>query len=202
MIMGCVGLALNLISTVILGGHQHAGHDHDHSTKESRGTPKERIEMGDIEPGTQEIQKETSVGDGHDAEKADEDGHDHGHTQKHNHTTSLSIKAVIIHIAADALNNLAVVLSGALIWRLPPSKGVNGDGNLKVDPKNYADPASSVLISLIIMNMSVGIVKESAADILRTFSSLVGAKVTTKEESRDDNNEDTHTTSHQEQVTS
>ncbi|KAN0083891.1 Cation efflux family domain containing protein [Elaphomyces granulatus] len=82
-------------------------------------------------------------------------GHSHGHNQDKNHTqeagTLLSIKAILLHVCADALNNIAVVISSVIIWKVPSSNQAGGS----IDKKYYADPVCTCFIAILIM-ASVG----------------------------------------------
>ncbi|KAM5445684.1 hypothetical protein MaudCBS49596_007239 [Microsporum audouinii] len=147
LIIGCVGILANVICACILGadGHHHHGHSHGH---------------------------------GH--------GHGHGHQHSHDHDvagnetrssedeklshgTALSMKAVLLHVAADALNNLAVIVSAAIIWKVPsenpPESRPHHDSehNHYGSPhaKYYADPACTVFIAILIMASTGPVVLQS-----------------------------------------
>ena len=57
--------------------------------------------------------------------------------KKHHH--DLGIKAVLIHILGDALNNIGVVVAAAVIWKAPSEK------------RFYADPAMSLVIGFMLI---------------------------------------------------
>jgi zinc transporter 1 len=73
--------------------------------------------------------------------------------EAHRHTTAvneakkdkadLGILGVLIHIAGDALNNLGVIIVGAVIWKTT-SPG-----------RFYADPAIGVFIAVMIFLSSI-----------------------------------------------
>ncbi|KAJ7696573.1 CDF zinc transporter [Mycena rosella] len=120
MIIGCVGLCLNIISVLVVHDHGgHGGHSHSHGAPSAAPA---------IEP-----LPEVHLRDGvHD---------------QHHHTLfpptralepNLGLVAVLVHLLGDAVNNVGVIVAGILIWRLhSPSRF-------------YADPAVSLGISLII----------------------------------------------------
>lgn len=120
MIMGCVGLSINVIFVLMLGDQHHGhGQKHDHVPEE----PKED-----------------------------------SHRQHH----SWSIQSVLLHIACDAMNNMALILASTLIWKLPDSKRSEKSNSTRyVDPKNYADPACTVFIATVIMILSVRLIHDT-----------------------------------------
>jgi cation efflux family protein len=95
---------------------------------------------------------------GHGHEHGHDHGHSHGHHQDKNHTqeagTLLSIKAILLHVCADALNNIAVVISSVIIWKVPSSSSFDQVGG-SIDKKYYADPVCTCFIAILIM-ASVG----------------------------------------------
>ena len=78
---------------------------------------------------------------------------EHSH-QAHRHTTpangakkntasDLGIMGVLIHIGGDAINNIGVIIAGAIIWK------TNSPGRF------YADPAVGVAIAIMIFASSI-----------------------------------------------
>jgi solute carrier family 30 (zinc transporter), member 1 len=136
----CAGLLLNIASALFLGHHGH-GHSHGHS---DHGHAHEH-----------------KKGHSHDHGHSHSHGHSHNHNQDENQTDEtgrlLSIKAVLLHVCADALNNIAVVVSSIIIWKVPSSNPNNqpGEDNGSIDKKYYADPICTCLIAILIM-ASVG----------------------------------------------
>ncbi|KAK2737600.1 hypothetical protein FQN55_001030 [Onygenales sp. PD_40] len=130
MIMGCTGLFLNILSALVLKGHGHShAHGHDHAHTHSHPHPPALDTTPPSSPQSQEP-------------------HDNGHS--HNHPdTSLSIKAVLLHISADALNNLAVIISAVVMWKVPPHH--EPQEHSKLPAKFYADPICTMFISVLIM---------------------------------------------------
>ncbi|KAJ7504298.1 CDF zinc transporter [Mycena galericulata] len=123
MIIGCVGLCLNILSVLVV--HDHGGHSHSHGARAPE-TPA-------FDP------------------PADAHLHQGVHDQ-HHHTLfpptsklqpNLGLFAVLIHLLGDAINNVGVIVAGLLIWKLDsPSRF-------------YADPATSLGISLIIFASAI-----------------------------------------------
>ncbi|KAI0419216.1 cation efflux family protein [Xylaria grammica] len=164
LIIGSVGLALNIISATLLHehhGHDHGGHDHGHSHAENH-----------------------SHDHGH--------GHSHGHSHspvnieaaippaqhssdnipltplsahaEHRHTIvklqapgrDLGMLGVLVHVLSDALNNVAVIIAALVIW-------------LTSSPKRfYIDPGVSTAISILILLSSIPLVKNSGKILMQS----------------------------------
>jgi len=63
---------------------------------------------------------------------------------------------VLVHVVADAVNNLAVILLSLVIW-------------LTSSPKRfYVDPGISIFISILIMISSIPLVKNSGSILMET----------------------------------
>jgi zinc transporter 1 len=88
LIIGCIGLTLNLISALFL--HEH---DHDHS----RGLGL----ASDIENAASPILHV---------------GHNHIDVPPRKHGMDLGILGVLIHVIGDAINNIGVIISAVIIW--------------------------------------------------------------------------------------
>jgi zinc transporter 1 len=97
LIIGCVGLTLNLISAAFLHEHDHGdGHGHDHSTHTH----------GDVES----LPANSSSTHDHHLE------HRHFTLTPSKHGMDLGILGVLIHILGDAINNIGVIISALIIW--------------------------------------------------------------------------------------
>ncbi|KAK2831012.1 hypothetical protein FQN49_007086 [Arthroderma sp. PD_2] len=160
LIIGCVGILTNVVCAGILGanGHHHHGHSHGHGH-----------------------------GHSHSHEHSHGHGHDHGHShdahgsevandearaneaKKLSEGTALSMKAVLLHVAADALNNLAVIVSAVIIWKIPSDNSPEARPHHDEEhnhygaphPKYYADPACTVFIAILIMASTGPVVLQS-----------------------------------------
>ncbi|KAJ7091434.1 CDF zinc transporter [Mycena belliarum] len=123
MIIGCVGLCLNIISVLVV--HDHGSHGHSHS----HGAPAPAAATDPLS-----------------------DVHACGVHEQHHHTlfpptkvlqSNLGLVAVLVHLLGDAINNIGVIVAGALIWKL------------QTPSRFYADPAVSLGISLIIFASAI-----------------------------------------------
>lgn len=165
LIVGCVGLFLNIISAAFLHGkyrgtsvslyivtNRSEHHDHDHGHSHNGHT--------------------------HLASNSDHTPHEEGHSHHsmtsfelsgdshvtHMHHTAnlgpsgidLGIMGVLIHLVGDALNNIAVIVAAVVIMLLhSPSRF-------------YADPALSLFIALTIMATAVPLILRSGKILLES----------------------------------
>jgi zinc transporter 1 len=97
LIIGAVGLTLNLISALFL--HEH---DHDHGSSM----------IGDVEAANPESL--------HAA-------HMHITAQPTKHGMDLGILGVLIHVIGDAINNIGVIISAVIIWFVKSEKRFYAD---------------------------------------------------------------------------
>jgi len=108
LIVGCVGLGLNILSALVV--HDHHGHGHGHKNHHSNsGTELQRI--------------------------VSKPWHDHIHAN-HNHTTNpptetaernLGLAGVMLHLLGDAINNIGVIVAAILLWKLNTPKRFYAD---------------------------------------------------------------------------
>ncbi|KAF3482572.1 uncharacterized protein GIQ15_05331 [Arthroderma uncinatum] len=94
--------------------------------------------------------------------------------EKHSEGTALSMKAVLLHVAADALNNLAVIISAVIIWKVPSHNSLESRPHHDMEhnhfgaphPKYYADPACTVFIAILIMASTGPVVLQSGKGLI------------------------------------
>ncbi len=128
-LLGSIGLAINLLIGLVLGhGHVHL-HDHDHSAHHSHDHD-------------------------HNQDHGHSNGHDHDHHSKddgHNHSRGgifswdritgafiqdPNIRAAFIHVAGDALLNIGVIIAGMVITMRPTW--------------NFVDPACTLVFAGVV----------------------------------------------------
>lgn len=147
LIIGCVGLFLNLISAAFLHEHDHGdGHGHSHSH----------------DHGNHDIER-LLVTSAHIAASAPNYHHDHQHLSlpPSTHGMDLGILGVMIHILGDAINNIGVIISALIIW-------------LTHSPARfYADPAVSMWIAIMILISAVPLTKRAGKILLQSAPSGV-----------------------------
>jgi zinc transporter 1 len=150
LIVGCIGLTLNLISAAFLHEHDHGdghGHSHDHSHDHSTHT------HGDVESVSAST---SSTYDNHRE-------HRHFSLTPSKHGMDLGILGVLIHILGDAVNNIGVIISALIIWLTHSSS------------RFYADPAVSLWIALMILVSALPLTKRSGKILLQ--SAPLGVKI-------------------------
>jgi len=141
MIVGGIGLAINMIGLLIFGhGHAHGGGGHGHAHS----------------------------GHGHGVEEHDHDhgggGHSHnkgqGGKKKMKELASgsnMNMTGVFLHVLGDALGSVVVLISGAVImWT-------------DWEYKEYCDPLLSLIIVLIISTTSWPLLRDSTLVLLNTI---------------------------------
>ncbi|KAK7738929.1 hypothetical protein SLS63_002266 [Diaporthe eres] len=143
MIVGCIGLGLNIISAAFV--HEHHGHDHSHGHGHEHGEAHS-----------------------HDHEHA----HDHGEAAVvnlepvRNSSSSrantkkpgrdLGMLGVLVHVIGDAINNIGVIIAAVIIWQT------------RSEARFYADPAASMFIAIMIFISSIPLTKNSGAILLES----------------------------------
>ncbi|KAI5862002.1 cation efflux protein [Durotheca rogersii] len=162
LILGCVGLALNIISAAVL--HEHSGHGHshahDHGQAEGDGSGHSRNQVC-IEAG---------IGGTTDVSSQDRDDDDKPPTPtsahaEHRHTITtlqspgrdLGMMGVLIHVLGDAANNVGVIAAALTVWLAAPAPG-----------RFYADPAVGAAIAAMILATSVPLVKNSGRILMQS----------------------------------
>ncbi|KAK0715712.1 cation efflux family-domain-containing protein [Lasiosphaeris hirsuta] len=145
LIMGCVGLALNIISIALL--HQHPGHGHCHGHVHPHAS--------DLAPGdSSSVEAEEALADSLYRHLHGE----HRHFKQQQNAApkrDLGMLGVLIHVICDALNNLGVILA-AVVMAYTTSVF-----------RFYADPAVSMGISIMILLSACPLIKDSGAILLQ-----------------------------------
>ncbi|KAF1970955.1 cation efflux protein [Bimuria novae-zelandiae CBS 107.79] len=154
LIVGSVGLALNLISGIFLHEHEHDhgdGHGHGHSHSHGDAHSHSHSHSHDEEAS-------------HDHDHSDELSISHPDHLEHEHGKLLASKphrdlgmlSAMIHVLGDAFNNIGVITSALVIW-------------LTHSPKRfYIDPAISLYIALMILATAIPLTRRSGTILLET----------------------------------
>ncbi|GAB1318992.1 Cation efflux protein [Madurella fahalii] len=140
LIMGSVGLLLNLVSAAFLHEYHHHHHHHHHhhgsdpEGETSRGSEGKSITTTDTHLEHRHAAKGAMEGPMRD----------------------LAMLGAMLHVVGDALNNLAVIIAAAVIW-------------FTISPARfYADPAVSMAISIMILLSAMPLVKQSGEILLQS----------------------------------
>ncbi|KAL3460513.1 cation efflux protein [Aspergillus heterothallicus] len=139
LIIGCVGLGLNVICAMFL--HEHHDHDHDHK-HHHHGAEKVDIEQQD------------KVMEG------EAKHHNHRHLQHEEvpvfNGHDLGTMGVLLHVIGDAANNLGVIVAALVIWLT------------HYEARYYADPATSMGIAAMIILSALPLVRQSGLILLES----------------------------------
>jgi zinc transporter 1 len=140
LLVGGIGLAINLVGMLLFGdvghGHSHGGgggHGHVHDNH----------------------------GHAHDEVEGDNHGHSHGAEKKAKDKPQsahqMNISGVFLHVMADALGSVVVMISASVIW-LTDWKY-----------KDYLDPVLSLVIVIIICSTTWPLLRDSTLILLNSI---------------------------------
>ncbi|KAK8092492.1 hypothetical protein PG999_014691 [Apiospora kogelbergensis] len=178
LIMGCIGLTLNILSAALL--HEHHGHHHhddsgqhvhhshataDVTTHEETGhsgtEDSETLTVGALGPVAHGQQAETEKPSRQPPLSAHAD---HRHTaaaakppsSSSSSGRDLGMLGVLTHVLSDALNNVGVIAAALVVWLA------------RYDGRFYADPGAGLGIAVMILLSSLPLVKRSGAILLES----------------------------------
>ena len=155
LIIGSIGLTLNLISAVFVHEHDHGdghGHGHQHGHQHGHGNDHSHSSHtnADIEA--------PSVSSTHTVASATEHhrGHMHLSFSAPKNGIDFGILGVLIHVLGDAINNIGVIITALIIW-------------LTHSPSRfYADPAVSMFIAIMIVGPAIPLTSRSGKILLQS----------------------------------
>ncbi|KAF4983065.1 hypothetical protein FZEAL_1433 [Fusarium zealandicum] len=147
LIVGCVGLALNVLVMSFL--HEHA---HEHGGGQGHGHTEQHSSSAEQDQEVTEM-----ATNGAATSKISSSHHEHKHTAvaPRSPGRDLGMLGVFIHVVGDAINNIGVIIAAVIVWK------AKGDG------RYYADPAAGVFIALMILLSAIPLVKNSGAILLQ-----------------------------------
>ncbi|KAM5373747.1 hypothetical protein ACJZ2D_006918 [Fusarium nematophilum] len=152
LIVGSVGLALNILVMSFLHEHDHEhggqGHGHEEQHTHPAGQHQDVGETPTNNAARESEARLTSPSSSH---------HEHKHTAValKSPGRDLGMLGVLIHVLGDAINNIGVIIGAVIIWR------AEGEG------RHYADPAVGVFIAIMIMFSAIPLVRNSGAILLQ-----------------------------------
>ncbi|PSR78539.1 cation efflux family protein [Coniella lustricola] len=138
MIIGCVGLTLNVLSATVL--HDEPDDiEHNAINKEAADS---KSTLANSPNASEDIGKHTA----------------HRHTVVHLHRPSRDpgMFGVLVHVIGDAINNLGVIIAAVIIWQTSSPH------------RFYADPAASTLIALMIFCGAIPLTKNAGKILLQS----------------------------------
>ncbi|TGJ80372.1 hypothetical protein E0Z10_g8391 [Xylaria hypoxylon] len=161
-IIGSVGLALNILSASILHehhGHDHDTHDHGHSDAENHSHDPEHGHEHSHSPVNIEAaipSRQHSIDDIPLTPISAHAEHRHTIIELRAPGRDLGMLGVLVHVLGDALNNVAVIIAGLVIL-------------LTSSPNRfYIDPSVSTAISILILVSSIPLVKNSGKILMQS----------------------------------
>ena len=211
MIVGVVGLVINVIGLLLFGGghgHSHGGgdaHGHGHGggddDKETQGHAQDyadsgkdyRLDSGDYSEvygrGCNPIYGHASLEEGYVANghsnsgfAADDTGSGGGEAggakkekeEKENKkkrttkdTDQMNIRGVFLHVLADALGSVVVIISAGVVLASDPPSDPEA-----ADPRNYVDPTLSLVLVAIILVSTWPLLRDSAHILMQGSNSM------------------------------
>ncbi|XP_059141417.1 uncharacterized protein LOC131929320 [Physella acuta] len=189
LIVGAVGLAVNIFGLFLFGAHghshgggsshSHGGHGHSHGGHgHAHGSPKEghNANYKDVPNGkAAAMENESLVQTDKISSVSSVDDKEIYVSQASNITieikkpqlassNQLNMRGVFLHVLGDALGSVVVVVSALVIWF--------ADG----DWRYYVDPSMSIMMVIIILSTTIPLLKESAFILLQTVPSHVNVE--------------------------
>jgi len=152
--VGGMGLLVNLIGLCLF--HEH-GSGHGHSHGGSRSTHSHLTDLADNNEEKDVIPEITYSGNQGASQPLQEKkpkksgGHGHSHDP-----SQMNMKGVFLHVMADALGSVIVIISALIMWLTD------------WEYKNYVDPGLSLLLVMLILRSVWPLLIESALILLQT----------------------------------
>ncbi|KAK3323493.1 cation efflux family protein, partial [Cercophora scortea] len=166
LIMGCVGLSLNIISAIFLHGHHEHGHEHQHGHSHDNHDHTDRLgcmQVPALTHDTDSAVEPSSPVTGVSSLSLTNSTQSHPHAEHRHvlraitrHGRDLGMLGALIHVIGDALNNLGVIIAAIVIWFVSSPN------------RFYADPGVSMGISIMILLSALPLVKNSGYILLQS----------------------------------
>ena len=140
MIVGGVGLAINVFGMCLFGdshgghGHSHGGNDHSHGGHGHSHEKDQKKEIENKTKGCSDVKEKGGIDTG----------------------AQMNIKGVFLHVMADALGSVVVLISASVIWLTD------------WEYKDYLDPLLSLLIVILICISTWPLFRESIMILLNS----------------------------------
>ncbi|KAI1330945.1 cation efflux protein [Xylariaceae sp. FL0255] len=166
LITGAVGLALNVLSALLVHehhGHSHGGSSHGHTHHNSYEERRDSHATKEQENSDTHPDLEAAVPEDVSSHSAviptplrSHAEHRHSIAQLQEHGHDLGMLGILLHVVVDALSNVLVMASAIVIW-------------LTSSPSRYyVDPAVSLVISIIIFFPAINLMTDSGKILLQS----------------------------------
>lgn len=170
LIVGCIGLAVNLVGLLLFhqhtgggdghghghghshGGHSH-GHSHDHGKKKGKKTS---VDKPESEHALMAQDAAAATGNGHVHVVEDREEEHKLPEPRIASSSQLNMRGVFLHVLGDALGSCVVIISALIIWFTD------------WEYENYIDPGMSILMVMIISYTTLPLLRESALILMQT----------------------------------
>ncbi|KAJ2496440.1 Zinc resistance conferring protein [Coemansia sp. RSA 1972] len=184
MVVGCVGLVFNLLGLGLFHEHSHHAHSHSHAHDDEAVADEQEglIASGSGNNGNGyaaiDMDNQSIIGVPHPVythqaiirsaqQMLDERGAPPAQPQKKlrhakkNNGGHLNMRGVWLHVFGDCVTNVAVIISGLVIWK--------AEGSWRF----YVDPAISLLINTLVVAITLPLVKSASFILLNGVPSSV-----------------------------
>ena len=129
--------------------HNHSHHQHNHSHQDPT-----QVKYSNLND------KFASINDVNAQFKFSKLQLQNQHCHEHENESNMNIRGVFLHVMADALGSIAVVVSAILVKYVPPA-----DANWKI----YIDPILSLVLTIFIIASVIPLLKESSHILLQSI---------------------------------
>ncbi|KAM3437127.1 hypothetical protein NHJ13734_004774 [Beauveria thailandica] len=171
LIIGSVGLALNVLVMSFLHEHDH-DHSHGYNPENSHSHSHHNDKENQTQISEEAIESNVPAGDidrGSELGASSITSHvEHKHSvqmaaaaQSHK---DLGMMGAFLHVVGDAINNVGVIVSALVIWRVEGEK------------KYYADPAIGVFIAIMIFLTAIPLTKKAGRILMQTAPEEIDIK--------------------------
>ncbi|KRT78835.1 hypothetical protein AMK59_8296 [Oryctes borbonicus] len=149
-IVGAIGLLVNLIGLCLFHDHGHA-HKHTHGTTLSRS----RNRLTQLAVTDDNENDETYPSPPPPPPAPTTVSHGHAHAQNKS-AANMNMRGVFLHVLSDALGSVIVIISALVYWLTD------------WEYKGYIDPALSILLVILILHSVWPLLRDSALILLQT----------------------------------
>ncbi|EGX94766.1 metal ion resistance protein/transporter (Zrc1), putative [Cordyceps militaris CM01] len=159
LIIGCIGFGLNVLVMSFLHEHDHDhGHDHGNAHSHDHGHGHSHSHDGKerhAQLSEEVIESHASASDS-DRESLELSASLHRVTAVAHSHKDLGMMGAFLHVMGDAINNVGVIISALVIWRMEGEK------------KYYIDPAIGVFIAIMIFFTAMPLTKRAGRILMQT----------------------------------
>lgn len=153
-IVGALGLLVNVIGLFLFHSHGIShGHSHGGITKNTHNRLTQMVSVGASATATDDNENDERFVPPPPVEKS---GGGHGHSHSHGGTSQMNMRGVFLHVLADALGSVIVIVSALIVWLT------------KWQYCDYIDPSLSLLMVMLILRSVWPLLQESALILLQT----------------------------------